>query len=205
MIYQDLIFSWISDQPVLTGVAILGLGTVYAFYGFRMFTFLLAITLATLGWLTGILVGQLSPLPITIFSGALAILGLLIVLKHEQAAVYIASGASWGACGFYVIGQFGSDLVGCLISGGIAAGLGVLFAWLCYRAMTIVITTLQGAALMVIGAVGFSAGVMPSLNTTFRSWAGHSSLVVPLLMTMICVAAYSYQSTHARGSITTGA
>src|ERR1051326_1638423 len=101
MNYQDILFSWVSHQPALTGVAILGVGVVYAFYGFRMFTFLLAVTLGSMGWLFGMLVGQLSPLPFTIFSSLLAVLGLLIVLKFERLAVYVASSASWGVTGFY--------------------------------------------------------------------------------------------------------
>ncbi len=67
--------------------------------------------------------------------------------------------------------------------------------------MTVVLTTLQGTVLMIIGFVGAAGELVPSVGSTFREWADAQSLMVPFLVLMLFVTGYSYQSSAQRGCI----
>ena len=67
--------------------------------------------------------------------------------------------------------------------------------------MTVVMTTLQGTVLMIVGFVGAASELAPSVGLTFRDWADGQSLLVPILLLMLFVTAYSYQSSAQRGDI----
>jgi hypothetical protein len=73
------------------------------------------------------------------------------------------------------------------------------------RSLPIIVSVLQGAALMVIGFVGVADNLAPSLANTFTDWARTIPLMIPVLMTMLFVLGYSVQANQQQGDMQTGA
>ena len=201
---QTEIFGWAAAQPALTGVVVLAAGVVYAFFGFRVFRFLLGVSCAGLGWAIGATAAALAHQPIGLPGLILAVLAGAVSLKWEKPGVIAASGATWGVLGIYLAVQVHVPEVGALITGGFAAVLGALFGWLCFRTTRVILTTLQGTVLMILGFVATSTHLLPAVGVTFRQWASSQSLVVPIFLAMLFAAAYSYQAMHQQGDIRTG-
>lgn len=195
---------WAAAQPALTGVVILGLGAVYAFFGFRMFRPLLGLTCFGLGWLVGMTGATAAGLP----AGWLGLLGAItlggVSVRWPKPALSLASAATWGILAYYLAGQCGLPSPGPLTSAGVAGALGVLFVCLNYRTMTVIVMTLQGVILLLVGFVAISTRVLPELGNTFRLWANSETFVVPVFLIMLFAAAYSYQAMHQQGDIRTG-
>ena len=201
---QVELFTWAAHQPVLSGAVLLGTGLVYGFFGFRLFRFLLAVSCAGLGWLVGYIVADLGGLsPLILGSICAVVLGALS-LKFEKPAVIVVSAASWGLLCYYLGNQLGVPRSMLWGVSGVAGGLGVFFAIISYRSMSVVLTTLQGVALMVVGWVALMSRLMPSVGATFRDWANSQALLVPVFLVMLFVAAFSYQAMHQQGDIKTG-
>ena len=198
------LFRWAAGQPAMTGAVILAAGLVYGFFGFRLFRFLLGVTCALLGWMTGCVLGAAGGLPPV----AVGLLGALVLgafsAKCEKPAVALASGTVWGMFTCYLGSQFGLPREVALIGAALVGGLGVFFSLVCYRTMRVVLTAMQGVALMVVGWVSFSTQLCPEIGVTFRAWAAGQALLVPVLMMMLFVTAYSYQVMHQQGDIKTG-
>lgn len=201
---QTTLFRWITAQSQGTGVMVFLIGMLYAFHGFRVFRFLLIVSSFALGWLIGLVTAALVPQSEVMLPIAGSLLLGLISLRWEQPALLLNSAATWGLLGLYLMERFDTQAMIALTASGILAGLGLLFARLCPRTMRVVVTTLQGVALLVIGFVGCSDIVAPSLAATFRAWADDVRLLIPVLMAMLFAAAYSYQSMLAQGDIKTG-
>ena len=70
--------------------------------------------------------------------------------------------------------------------------------------LPIVVTILQGAGLLVVGFVGVTCELVPSLGLTFVEWADRLPLMVPVLMVMLCVLGYSVQYNAFNGDISSG-
>ncbi len=195
-------FRWAAAQPALTGVVIIGAGVLYGFYGSRLFRVLIAATCAGLGWLGGNLAAPLVedvPGPVL---GAIAAVGLgLAATRLLRPAIALASAATWGVIGAYLAGQFGLGRDAGLITAGLAALFGLLHAILDYRSTTLVLTTVQGAVMLVVGWVSLTSQVAPTLGATFREWANSQELLVPIFLAMLFATAYSCQAMCRRRSI----
>lgn len=201
---QELVFRWITTQPNATAAVVFFAGVLYAFHGFRMFRFLLVVSCAALGWGGGIVLAHFARTPeLPTCAGALMTCAL-IALRWEQAAVLLSCGATWAVLGLFFAEKFGAAPLVALAVAGFCGLLGLMFARLCYRTMTVVLTTMQGVILLIVGFVGASDMVVPSLTDTFRAWASDSAFLIPILMGMLFTAAYSYQSMMQRGDIRSG-
>ena len=129
-----------------------------------------------------------------------AVFAALSALR-ERTSVLVICGGTWGVLGYYLavqlhLPQFLPLAVFCL-----SGMFGALFAHLSYRPMTVVLTSLQGTALIIVGFVGASLELAPSVGLTFRDWAEAQSLLVPILLFMLFVTGYSHQASAQRGSI----
>lgn len=201
---QKLVFDWAASQPAVTGAAVLGAGLLYGFQGIRMIRFLILPVCAGAGCLLGLSISQWTPAPAWAAMTGVAILGVVLGLVAPRSATVLANGVTWAALGAYFASQLGMKEVGTLLTGGVLGLLGTVFAVLSREAAITLSTTLQGAALMVVGFVGLSSNVLPSLGTTFRRIAGDYSLVVPLLLTMLAITAYSIQASTRQGDLLSG-
>jgi hypothetical protein len=129
---------------------------------------------------------------------------LAAALRYPRLGVVLASGATFAAVGYYLATQVGLNHAARWACLALVGGLGVAFAWLNKRGMPLVITTVQGAILMVVGFVGLSNALLPSLGVTFLSWSADWALLVPTLLGMLCVTAYSCQANMQQGDIRSG-
>jgi hypothetical protein len=201
---QRQLFTWAAIQPAVTGLIVLMAGVVYGFFGFRLFRFLLAVTCAGLGWLVGLWLALATGFPAAAIAPAAGLGGGLLSLKWQRPAVVIALSMTWAILGYYLAIQTHVPKVMWLPTGGVTGLLGALFGCLCYKTTTVILTTLQGVTLMVLGFVAVATQIVPAVGSTFRQWANNQSLLVPVFMTMLFAAAFSYQSTHLQGDIRTG-
>lgn len=202
---QDMAFDWAVTQPALMGALLFGLGLLYGFQGFRFFRFLLVVTCGLLGAIGGGLLGDTGFAPTNVLALGMGVAGLILGSFWPRAAVYVACAMTWGLFGGYLAQQMGAGPMVVRAFGLVALGLGALFVRLCYRAMQVILTTLQGAALLVLGFVALSNTLVPSIGNTFRAWADSSSCLTPIMLAMAFVTAYSYQSIQHRGDIRSGA
>ncbi len=205
MTLQDAAFHWVSREPGTVGGVILIGGLVCGFFGHRLFGGLLVLGASLLGWLGGLVAGELTGVPAAALGAVGVVLCGGVAALWRRAGVVVSCGGTWALMGAYLSGQIGLKglLVVCVTA---ALGLlGALFAYLCYRTMTVVLTTLQGAALIVVGFVGLSHDYLPSVGATLMEWSHDYSLLSPVLIAMIFVTAYSYQQMTQQGDIRTGA
>jgi hypothetical protein len=145
-------FRWAAAQPALTGVVIMGAGFLYGFYGSRLFRLLIAATCAGVGWLGGNVAGAfVDGVPPPAIGAVGAVLLGLMAAQMLRTGIAVASLATWGIIGAYLAGQFGLGRDAGLIAAGLAALLGLAHALLDYRGTTLVLTTVQGAVMIVIG------------------------------------------------------
>ena len=82
--------------------------------------------------------------------------------------------------------------------------MGLVLGLVSREPMAILFTTLQGAGLTIVGFVGLSSTVLPTLGQTFRQMAGNNGLLVPVLIVMLTVTGYSYQASSRQGDIVSG-
>ncbi len=202
---QGAVFAWIAAQPGLTGMVVFAIGLLFAFQGFRLFRFLLVPSCATVGWVVGWWIADVIDFPMAVAAPTLAAAFAAASLMWYRPAVSVACAGTWTALGYYLGVQLGLEPKAAWVCAGVAGGLAILFVWLCFRSMIVILTTLQGAALLVVGFVGFTHAVMPSVESTFRDWAANSRFLVPGLLTMLVATAWSYQAMEQRGDIRSGA
>ena len=201
--YQHILLNWVASQSGLTGAVIMAAGLASSFYGYRLLRFLLVIFCGGLAYAVGLTLEGLVSLP-PVVTPALGLGGGLGGLLWPVPGMVFASGATWALCGAYLAGQLGFR--GALAWAALAfcGCVGTLMALLCRRAMTILLTSVHGAVWMIVGFVGLSATIMPSVSTTFRNWASGQSLMIPILMLMLVTTAYSCQANAKQGAIFTG-
>lgn len=201
---QRELLKWAADQPALTGLVILAGGVLFGFFGFRMFRFLLGLTCAGLGWFVGTAAAIVGDLPAYWLGpvGAVAFAGLS--LRWVKPATGLASGTTWALLGYYLPYQLHLPQEIAWLCGGIAGLFGMLFAFFCYQTTTIILTTVQGVVLMIVGFVAATTQLMPSIGVTFRQWANRQALLIPALLAMLAVTAFSYQAMRQQGDIRTG-
>ncbi len=199
-----MLLDWITSQSGTVGFLTLAIGMVYAFYGFRFFKPLLALTCAGVGWLIGAVIAINADMSPELLAALASLAGGITAFRFQRASMALASAAVWGVLGIYLADQARLDAVWQFGAAVLCGGLGLLFAWVCQRSMTLVLTTLQGAVLMVLGVAGFTATFAPSLGYTFVSWASDWSLLVPALLAALVATAYSHQSMHQQGDTISG-
>lgn len=201
---QKLVFDWAASQSAITGVAILGAGLVYGLFGLRGIRFLLPLPSAGLGCLIGWLAASFGNLPAVPCLGSGALLGLLLGVAWPRVATIIIGGATWAALVGYLTNRFGAPdeiTLGAMVLLGIG---GLVLTAVSRAAMTVLFTTLLGAGLVVVGFVALASDAIPSLGHTFRSMANGHAVLVPILLGMVSVTAYSYQASARRGDLFTG-
>lgn len=203
---QRLAFDWVvhGAQPGLTGAALLAVGLLYGLCGYRLIRVLVVVCVAVLGLLGGLVAVAFSGLPAGIVLPLAAVLGGLAAVKWPVPAIVLTGGATWGLLGGYLGAQFGlSDTTACVLMGVLGVG-GAVLTLVSRAPMVVLFTTLQGAALMVLGFVGVANDLLPTLGSTFRALAGRNGTVVPVLLLMVTVTAYSYQASARKGDIMSG-
>jgi hypothetical protein len=201
--YQHDLLDWVASQPGLTGAVILAAGLLSAFYGVRMLRVLLALYCGAVGYVLGIMFAPEAGLPPIVAPGA-ALMGVTAALAWPGPATILASGATWAAAGAYFADEMALPDYFVGTASALACGIATIMTVLCRRTMIILLTSLQGAAMIIVGVIGVAATVLPSVSTTFRAWSSGRSLTEPMLLGMLMATAYSCQANFCQGDIVTG-
>jgi len=202
--YQQFIFNWVAAQSALTGTVIAAAGVVFGLYGFRMLRFLVGLSCAGLGYVGGVLLAGLIQMPELTVVPVLALGGGVFGLLMPSPATILANAATWAVLGAYLTAQFGFPTTAGVVAGCLLGCAGGVLAVLNRRTMVVLMTSVQGAALFIIGFVGLASALMPSVGITFRQWSRHQSLVVPILLLMLVLTAYTCQVNARQGNLRTG-
>ncbi len=201
---QRMVFDWAAMQPAAAGLALFGGGLVSGFMGYRLQRVLLGAVNVGVGCLLGWLVAKHFGYPVLLSAlGGGALLGFIAVVSG-RAALILAGGMLFSGLAGYLGLQLHLPELGVFVALGVGLLAGLGQAALCPRSMGVVLTTLVGAVLLVVGFVSLTAALIPSLGSTFRVWASSWSLVIPVLMGMLVVMCWSIQATAQQGDLRTG-
>jgi hypothetical protein len=201
--FHGLIFHVAPHWSEATALVVIGIGLLYTLQGFRFARFLLSLTCAGGGLALGWLLVELAGLPA--FCSALPAAGLgLLALLRRRIGLALASAFTFGTLGHYLAHEvrLQPDIV--LIVGGVGLVGGFAMIWVCRRVLPILVTIIQGAGLLMLGFVGITHSLVPSLGETFLQWARSLPLMVPTFMLMLCALGYSVQANARQGEIETG-
>lgn len=202
--YQQILFDWAAQQHALTGAVLLGLGLLSGFLGFRMVRFLLVVST---GGILAVVTGMVAlkyDLPVLLPAVATGLGGAFLGLLAARAAVTVNAALTIALMAAYIATQVGIQGNALWVILALFAAGGGTLGLISHRTMLLVITTLQGSVLMIIGVVGVASELAPSIGGTFCQWARTKSLIVPMLLTMVTTMAYSVQVSKRQGDICTG-
>ena len=200
---QGLIFRSASHWPGATALVVLSVGLLYTLQGFRFARFLLAVSCAGGGFALGTILAALLNLPPIVPIITAAGLGAG-ALARSRLAVPLASAFTLAALAQYLAAQLHQSPTVVWIAGGLGLPAGFSLKWVCRRTLPILVTIVQGAGLLVLGFVGITNAVVPSLGETFVDCAARYALLVPGLMLILCVLGYSVQANALQGDIESG-
>ena len=201
--FQSLIFRSVTHWHEATSLAVVGIGLLCILQGFRFARFLLPLACAGGGLVIGAILVAFTDLPVAAAIIPGAVLGFVGFLQY-RIALKLASGFTFGAAAQYLAIQLGLSPDASLIMGGIGLAAGFSMAWFCRRSLPFLVTIVLGAALLVVGFVGLSTALVPSLGLTFVDWSGRIPLMVPGLMIMLSVLGYSVQVNAYQGDVESG-
>lgn len=201
--FQGLIFRSASQWSEAISVVALGIGLLYTLQGFRFARFLLPLTCAGGALALGAVVASATELPFEVALVAGALVGTVALLRFRVALMF-SSAFTAGAAFQYIAIQVGIAPKISLLIGGVGLLVGFSLLWVCRRMLPIVVTIVQGAGLLVVGFVGLSTALLPSLGLTFVDWAERLPLMVPALMVMLCVLGFSVQASAYQGDVESG-
>jgi hypothetical protein len=135
---------------------------------------------------------------------ALSLGSMAAAVAWPGVATVILNGLTWGVLGGYLATQVGVKGIPMWIAGGLLGSAGTVLALVCRESMAVILTSLHGASWMILGFAGLAAVLMPLVGATFKNWASSQSLVVPILLLMLVVTAYSFQANERQGDIRSG-
>lgn len=202
--YQQLLFDWITAQSAATGLVVMAAGLLAASHGFRMIRFLLAACGFGVGYGAVWALGSFIPLPPSVVGLVAGSVCALAGVAWPQPTRVAVSAMTWAIGGAYLAEQFGARGLGWWIPTGLLGATGGLLMLVSPRSMTILMTSLHGAAVFILGFAGVADAILPVLGGTLRSWAHHRSAILPILLGMLTLTAYSCQANARRGDLRTG-
>lgn len=201
---QAALFSWASNQSLSIGLTLLGVGLLMALQGFRFSRILLAVICGAGGFVSGDVVGGVLGEGGLLIGGTAALIFGGIALARPRIGLALASLFTFGALAQWLSFRLGipANIAGfSMVLGG---ALGFSMFWLCRRTLPLIVTTLQGAGLLVVGFVATTSSLMPNLGETFVDWSSDVPLTVPVLMVMLCITGISVQANGQQGDMQTG-
>jgi hypothetical protein len=202
--YQDVLFKWAVAQSPLTGATILAAGLLYGFQGFRFARLLLPLSTGVMAFGIGWIAGDSFRYPPALVGTFAAVVLALLVFVHGPTGQIVCGGLTFALLGYYLATRFTSDFTVVAVLVAIGTAFGAAGPWLMRRTLPVLLSTIHGSALLVLGFVSLATAVAPSLGSTFRSWAASVSLMVPMLVLMLTLMAYSFQANAQQGDMTTG-
>lgn len=201
---QRAALDWIVAQPPVTGLAVLGGGLLCALAGARFTRFLVTVCAVAAGSVLGLMLSVCFNVAPVGMSSALAFAAGFAAILWPATMLIMLSGFGWGFLALYYLHQLGSRGDATLVVFALGFLGGCVLTSLNRATMTVLLTSIVGSAVMVVGFIGLANGVLPSLGGTIRALAGAQPLTLPILIAMLTVTTYSYQANSFRGDIVTG-
>lgn len=204
---QGLIVDFARDWSQGTAAVVFIVGLLYAIQGFRFARVLLAISCAAAGWMLAATLRDLTAplgIPAIVVSAAAALALGVQPLIHYRTGVIIASVCTFAFMAFDLSARLiGEPRVVLLASIGGALFGGSLF-WLHRRCLPLLVTAIHGSLLVLLGFVGISSSILPELADTFVGYAHDWPLMLPVLLTTLCITGYTVQLNAYQGDIVVG-
>lgn len=204
MDYQTYFLNNATSWPISTSLALFATGLLFGLQGFRFARFLMAVTCAAAGFVFGGFGSQAIGYPPVIGGFIAASLAGGLALARIRVGVTVSAIATFAIAGHYLVARFDPMGAAPWIAAALGGLIGLSLAWGEQRSLPILITTLQGAALMVLGFVGVAAALSPSLAGTFVGFSHDVPLFVPVLVGMLVAVGYSVQANLQQGDIRSG-
>lgn len=202
--FQDLAFRWAQTQSPATALAMMGIGLLFSLQGFRFARVLFALTTGIAGYVLGeVLAVVLKVPPFPIATALAGLMGCVAMVSYRLGMV-LSSTFVFSLLAQYLVARFSANPSNLLFALVFGAALGMSLRWVCLRSLPIILTDLQGAVLLIVGFVGVSANLAPSLAVTFTGWARSIPLMIPVLIVMLFVLGYSVQANQKQGDTMTG-
>lgn len=200
---QGLIFSTASHWSTATSLVVFAAGLLCTLQGFRFARVLLPLCCAGGGFAVAAIAGWLVGLPVAVPVLSAAALGL-VTLARPRLAVLLASVFTVAGLAYYLacrlhLGPFAAWSLAAI---GLPAGFALKWVW--RRTLPIFVTAAEGAVLLVVGFVGLTHRIAPSLGGTFVDCAAEYWPLVPGLLTMLWVLGYAVQANALQGGIESG-
>lgn len=189
---------------MISSLALAAAGLLLALQGFRFARILIALTAAGAGILAGALGAQIGHVPV---AGPAALGALLfggIALLRYRIGLGIASALMFGLVLDFLAVQLAITTPGSSVPFACGAVVGAAMLGLLGRTLPIIVTTLEGSVLLLIGFVGLCSALLPSLGNTFVATADRIALMVPTLLLMLFITGYSVQFNARQGDVRVG-
>ncbi len=202
--YQHQILHGATYWSFSTSLSLFAIGALFNLQGYRFARFLFGVAAGVAAFVIGVVLGRVLNLPPTMTGVALGVVVATAALLRLSFGVTACSMLTLGFYGGYLAMRMGFSDPNVLIAAGIGTFSGGALAWAGQRSLPILISTLQGAGLMIVGFVGLASGFAPTFASTFVAWASDLSLFVPLLVAMLVTLGYSVQANMQQGDIRSG-
>lgn len=201
---QGLIFRAVLHWSPTMALIVFGLGLLYMLQGFRFARALLALTCGGASFFLGTLAaGALGTLPM-LSGSAVGLIGLLLALWRFRVGVLLASTYVISGITTYLVWRCGLPPNVVLCGTAVGALVGAFLFIACLRALPILLTTLQGAVLLVLGFTAVCNHVLPALSRTFVDWSESFWPTLPIMLTLFTITGYSVQANARQGDTRTG-
>jgi len=202
--YQNYILTWISNESALTGTVLFAAGLLFGFYSFRMLRFVIAVFCAGVGYALGGTLAEVLQIPPASVQAATAFLLGAVALQWPGLGNCAAATCTFGILGGYLCTQCGGHGLPVTVASLACAIVAGTLALVTRRTMTILVTSIIGGALLIVGFVGFAGTVIPTFSNTFRLFAREWPLSMPAIMVMLTTLCYAYQANQRRGDLRFG-
>ncbi len=202
---QGLVFQSALQWSAPTAATCVAIGLLYLLQGFRFARVLVALACGGAAYLAGRLAANHMDDPGPLSGLLLGLLATSLALARLRVGVIVCSMLVFGLHGYYFANLLGFSREVVPAAGLVFAGLGGFMFLVCVRALPIVLTSLVGSALLMVGFVGLAATFFPSLASTFVNWATTWVAVVPVFLLLFNVTGISVQSNAQQGDVRTGA
>lgn len=202
--FQDVLFRSVSRWSAFSGLALFLMGVFFALQGFRFARILIALSAAGGVFFVAFALAPLAQLPPEATGGAAGVAVLGVALMKPRFGGWLSAVFIFGALLHFMATRVGLrtdwvntvGLVGCALGGGMP--------WIARRSLGLVLTTLLGSGLMLVGFVAATSALLPGLADTFCDWASRFSLVTPVMLLMFFVLGYSVQANAQQGDVMSG-
>lgn len=202
--YQTQLLTWAANQSQSAAIIMFAVGTVYTLQGFRFARLMIAIVLGIIGFAFGRAWADANGANPEVFSLISAAVMGALALASVCSGLLIGSVITFGLAMQFLGMQFGLPPTGLLVLFCFGAVVGALIYFLHARVLPRLLTTMQGSVMMLLGFVGAAGSFLPRLADTMIDTAAGMPFAVPMLLGMLCVMGYCYQTNLEDGDIQTG-